>query len=231
MNSPLSIPAVSRHQDLSTLDRQLPTVPPNSFVALLLRRALYRISAIKLINFLDGTAYERIHSKSRKSNAALLLPALFPVSPLLRYSYKKMGGTPPSASEIIPQIAKYLCCLSLTGNVQNASKFTQCFLSLTSTLSRKYQCCLPLTENLQIAPKFAQCFLSLTDSHSCKYLCCLPLTKKGGGGPRNLKPRHDDDVPDIPHQRDEFGMTARERRKADPCLPAGRASAALAASG
>src|SRR5580658_9007307 len=32
--------------------------------------------------------------KSRKSNAALLLPHLFPVSPLLRYSYKKMGGAP-----------------------------------------------------------------------------------------------------------------------------------------
>ncbi len=32
--------------------------------------------------------------KTRKSNAALLLPHVLSVSPLLRYSYKKMGGTP-----------------------------------------------------------------------------------------------------------------------------------------
>jgi hypothetical protein len=32
--------------------------------------------------------------ETRKSNAALLLTLFVPVSPLLRYSYKKMGGTP-----------------------------------------------------------------------------------------------------------------------------------------
>jgi hypothetical protein len=34
------------------------------------------------------------YENSRNSNAALLLTLFVAVSPLLRYSYKKMGGTP-----------------------------------------------------------------------------------------------------------------------------------------
>src|ERR1700689_2833643 len=67
---------------------------PNSFVALFLRRSLHNFRAPKSLNHLNGVTYGRYSEKSRKSNAALLLPHVFAVSPLLRYSYKKMGGTP-----------------------------------------------------------------------------------------------------------------------------------------
>ena len=65
-----------------------------SNVALLLRRSLHNFSALALVNQVNGGAYRQIQQKTRKSNAALLLPHVSPVSPLLRYSYKKMGGTP-----------------------------------------------------------------------------------------------------------------------------------------
>jgi hypothetical protein len=69
-------------------------------------------SSSALISPLDGIAYrqraacaspdsvrDRLDSitcceNTRKSNVALLLPHLFPVTPLLHHSYKKIGGTP-----------------------------------------------------------------------------------------------------------------------------------------
>jgi hypothetical protein len=49
------------------------------------------------------TGRDLSYENSRNSNAALLLTLFVPVSPLLRYSYKKMGGTPPSPSEFRAQ--------------------------------------------------------------------------------------------------------------------------------
>ncbi len=69
-------------------------IPRNSFRRTLLQPVLHNISAIAPITLSDPAAYERIRPKSRKSNPALLLPLFVPVSPLLRYSYKKIGGTP-----------------------------------------------------------------------------------------------------------------------------------------
>src|ERR1700692_4027600 len=68
--------------------------PRKSNVALLLQPTLHNFGAPAPINHLDGITYRQNGRKSRKSNAALLLPHLFAVSPLLHYSYKKMGGTP-----------------------------------------------------------------------------------------------------------------------------------------
>ena len=62
-----------------------------SSVALLLQPMLHNFSAVAAVNHLNGRAYRQMRRKTRKSNAALLLPHVFAVSPLLRYSYKKMG--------------------------------------------------------------------------------------------------------------------------------------------
>jgi hypothetical protein len=122
----------------------------NSNVALLLQPMLHNFSALAPINHLDRITYARNCQESRKrafcvlsgakdlsyaisrnSNAALLLPHLFPVSapfasrsaprdPLLRYSYKKMGvggsalcpamgliGMPPFRS-VTPSVSYHL---------------------------------------------------------------------------------------------------------------------------
>src|SRR5580658_1404083 len=63
-----------------------------SFVALLLQPMLHNFSALAPVNHLDGITYQPNCRETRESNAALLLPHLFPVSPLLHYSYKKIGG-------------------------------------------------------------------------------------------------------------------------------------------
>jgi hypothetical protein len=125
----------------------------------LLQRMLHNFSALAPAYHLDGITYQpnwrkrdfcvpRICAGTCKSFVALLLPALFPVSPLLHYSYKKIGGTPPFPDEPgqlkAASAAKYLCCLSLTRNRVNARKIAQCFLSLTDIISRNYQCCLSL---------------------------------------------------------------------------------------
>jgi hypothetical protein len=67
-----------------------------SFRPTLLRRTLHRFSAVASVNHLAGITYPQIRENSRKSNAAILLPHFLPVSPLLHYSYKKMGGAPLS---------------------------------------------------------------------------------------------------------------------------------------
>jgi hypothetical protein len=67
-----------------------------SNVALLLQPTLHNFGALATLNRLDGITCGEIRPKSRKSFIALLLPRLFPVSPLLHYSYKKMGGVPPA---------------------------------------------------------------------------------------------------------------------------------------
>jgi hypothetical protein len=60
---------------------------------------------------INSCTYRPKFQNARKSFVALLLPHLFPVSPLLRYSYKKMGGggysewestKPQAILEIIP---------------------------------------------------------------------------------------------------------------------------------
>ena len=50
-----------------------------------------RIHGPSPLNPFDGITYRQNTQESRKSFVALLLPALFPVSPLLHHSYKKMG--------------------------------------------------------------------------------------------------------------------------------------------
>jgi hypothetical protein len=73
-----------------------------SFVALLLQPTLHNFGALASVNHLDGITYRRNGQKSRKSNAALLLPHVFAVSPLLRYSYKKMGVGGVKAGAFLP---------------------------------------------------------------------------------------------------------------------------------
>jgi hypothetical protein len=131
-----------------------------SNVALLLRRSLHNFGALTLASHLDGMTCRRNCQKTRKSNAALLLPLFVPVSPLLHYSYKKMGGAP------LP------CDM---GHMKNSS-------------AANYQCFLSLTKNDQSASEIPQCFLSLTSIHSCKYQCFLSLKKKGGGGTPSTNP-------------------------------------------
>jgi hypothetical protein len=65
-----------------------------SSVALLLQRSLHNFSALAPVTPFDGITYRQNSPKTRKSFIALLLPHVFAVSPLLRYSYKKMGGSP-----------------------------------------------------------------------------------------------------------------------------------------
>jgi hypothetical protein len=53
---------------------------------------------------------------TRKSNAALLLPLFVPLSPLLRYSYKKMGGVPhPLRKDDARNAGFSLCGVSQNG--------------------------------------------------------------------------------------------------------------------
>jgi hypothetical protein len=78
--------------DRTSYTHTIPAEFHKSFIALLLQTPLHNFIAAAPITQLDRMAYRQECPKSRKSNAALLLPAIFPVSPLLRYSYKKMGG-------------------------------------------------------------------------------------------------------------------------------------------
>jgi hypothetical protein len=62
---------------------------------------------------INSGTYSRNFQNTRKSNAALLLTLFVPVSPLLRYSYKKMGGGGypeiiPSESLGLLEVFKYL---------------------------------------------------------------------------------------------------------------------------
>jgi hypothetical protein len=70
----------------------LTAIPRNSFGRTLLRLLLHNSSALAPANLFDGITYGPNRPKSRKSFVALLLPHLFPVNPLLHYSYKKMRG-------------------------------------------------------------------------------------------------------------------------------------------
>jgi hypothetical protein len=76
-----------------------------SFVALLLQPTVHNFGALAPINRLDGITHRRNSQKTRKSFIALLLPLFVPVSPLLRYSYKKMGGVPPVRTNLAPSSA------------------------------------------------------------------------------------------------------------------------------
>ncbi len=64
----------------------------NPFRPILLRRPLHSFRAVAPVTLLGGVTYLQNRPKTCKSFTALLLPHLFPVSPLLHYSYKKMGG-------------------------------------------------------------------------------------------------------------------------------------------
>jgi hypothetical protein len=133
----------------------------NSFIALLLQPTLHNFGALAPINPLDRITYRPNGRKSRKSNAALLLPHVFPVSPLLHCSYKKMGVSPRRPK---PQRRRGIPATDFIALIRNS----QCFLSLTKIR--------------QNAPKIPQCFLSLTDHVTRKYQSFLSLTKKGGWG-------------------------------------------------
>jgi hypothetical protein len=97
--------------------------------------------------------------ETRNSNAALLLPLFVPVTPLLRYSYKKMGGVPhPVGRDETRNTGFSLCAVSQNGTYR------------LKPVSRK-----PITHLLEAPRGFntpdpvdivdtnLQCFLSLTD--------------------------------------------------------------------
>jgi hypothetical protein len=90
-----------------------------SNVALLLQPMLHNFGALAPINHLDGMTYQLNPEESRKSNVALLLPLFVLVSPLLRYSYKKMGGAPlPSVHSAPSAISALMLFPSLPFNCQ-----------------------------------------------------------------------------------------------------------------
>jgi hypothetical protein len=149
----------------------------NSFVALLLPPMLHNFSALKSVNPLDGITYGPNSEKSRKSNAALLLPHLFLVSPLLRYSCKKMGGVGGSA--VSPPMNSIGMPLLLRPDGLHRDPLSAKAFPVPI---RNSQCFLSLTKILEQAPKTPQCFLSLTDHRSRKYQSFLSLTKKAGEG-------------------------------------------------
>ncbi len=99
----------SSHQPSS-----LTAIPRNSFRRTLLQPLLHNFCALAPVNHSDGITYRQLFTKSRKSFRRLLLSLFVPVSPLGAHSYEKMGGTPPDASEIIPQDPNYLSYLPLT---------------------------------------------------------------------------------------------------------------------
>jgi hypothetical protein len=99
-----------------------------SFVALLLQRSLHNSGALDPATHLDRITYSQNRAKTRKSFVALLLPHVFAVSPLLRYSYKKMGGGGPALRNLGeggPSLVTSHPPLDI------APTSPQCFLSLT----------------------------------------------------------------------------------------------------
>jgi hypothetical protein len=85
------------------------------------------------------------HRYNRNSNAALLLTLFVLVSPLLRYSYKKMGGIPPVGIDDTSNTG-----FSLSGLSQNGTHRLKPVL----LGPQKFNC---------VTPHNPQCFLSLTD--------------------------------------------------------------------
>jgi hypothetical protein len=135
MNSPLATPHRWTSRDLRISHLRL--LHPDSLVgtdgsgrdkthksnvALLLQPTLHNFNALAPVNLLDRITYGPNSEKSRKSNAALLLPHLFPVSPLLRYSYKKMGGTP-----LLPVFRHPACIFCHEFSVPSMSPAVQSF--------------------------------------------------------------------------------------------------------
>jgi hypothetical protein len=164
----------------------------NSFIALLLPAKLHNSGALASVNHLDGTTYRPDRQKTRKSNAALLLPLFVPVSPLLRYSYEKMGGVGGRAV-CLPKtsigMSRLLCVCALcipTQLVRTDGLYRDPLAGdprpVKSGDGANYLRFLSLTENARNATKKPQCFLSLRDRAPRKYLCFLSLKKKGGEG-------------------------------------------------
>jgi hypothetical protein len=114
-----------------------------------------------------------LHRDTRKSNAALLLTLFVPVTPLLRYSYKKMGGVPhPVGKDEIRNTGFSLCAVS-----QNGTHIAKLACRLGRPVFRK-----PITHLVELprgcSPAVAghpvgidgtnpQCFLSLTNYPAC----------------------------------------------------------------
>jgi len=145
----------------------------NSFVALLLQPTLRNFGALAPVNHLGGITYRSNYEKSRKSFIALLLPHLFPVSPLLRYSYKKMGGVPhPVGKDETSNTGFSLSAVSQNGThiVKLACRPPAGQAGLGRPVSLK-----PITYSVELPRGFntpdpvdivdtnLQCFLSLTD--------------------------------------------------------------------
>jgi hypothetical protein len=114
-----------------------------------------------------------LHRSTHKSNAALLLTLFVPVSLMLRYSYKKIGGVPhPVDKDDLFEVPRGSSKPDPVGNdkiVDIVDTDPQCFLSLTDYPANA-------------RPKRPQCFLSLTDRNTRNYQCFLSLTKMAGGG-------------------------------------------------
>jgi hypothetical protein len=73
-----------------------------------------------------------MHRTTPNSNAALLLPLFVPVTPLLRYSYKKIGGVPHPVGKDDLFEAPRGCSPAVAGHPIGIDDTNpQCFLSLT----------------------------------------------------------------------------------------------------
>ena len=150
----------------------------------------------KSLSPIVSCTYARNSRNSRKSFIALLLPAVFPVSPLLHHSYKKMGGRgrgvcvpthsvgvagcrffQPLASNFQPPVrAPFRPCVTPLESAiwlrsRENSPSRPCVSPLESTMSRifpkKRPCLNPLDSNGSRPLEKRPC-LSPLESHSCE---------------------------------------------------------------
>jgi hypothetical protein len=159
---------------------------------------------------LDSTSYRSIRQNPPNSFVALLLPHLFPVTPLLHYSYKKMGGAPLfsvssvfsviSALNPVP-VSTLNCHLSTSDCAPPRPYVTPLF----STLSCKPCKNPPLSKSFRL-----KYFQTLRKVAACKSFRLIAIQKKGEGEARSLRLRilHPDVLDRdrcLPSGRGEFG--------------------------
>ncbi len=122
----------------------------NPNVALLLQPMLHNFSALALATHLDGMTYRQNPQISRKLFIALLLPHVVAVSPLLHYSYKKMGGegvhmlttshSPLATAPITPCVIYHLQRIRKTPqNLPNVSYHLQTLIPVSTCVAYHLQ--------------------------------------------------------------------------------------------
>ena len=121
--------------------------------------------------------YATSHQDTRKSNAALLLPLFVPVSPLSRYSYKKMGGVPhPLREDDARNTGISLCGVSQNGthrlkpvllkpiaHLIEVPRGCRAYAERVGAAANRTPAAKTTAHPVDIDDTNSQCFLSLTD--------------------------------------------------------------------